>query len=165
VFSTAVAVISVERASAAADSDWELVLRALSYSLTLHLLASPWTRALVLRLENGEWDRHLSSLVTYGLVVLLAAPVAIGLGLNELLRRAERSGRLKWWHYALGGRDARQAWDFVFQRLDAGRWRPTRVKEPAVGAVHRAQSMQSALSGATWSRPGAIGPPQLSQRP
>lgn len=64
-----------KRASVAADSDWELVLR------------------------------------------------AIGLVLNALLIGAERSGSLKWWHYALGGRDARQAWDYIFQRLETeGRW-------------------------------------------
>jgi hypothetical protein len=51
----------------------------------------------------------------YGAVVLVLAPVAIGLALNELLLRAERSGEnLRWWHYALGGRDARHSWDFIF---------------------------------------------------
>jgi hypothetical protein len=138
-FTTVVAVISVlvlvlpgfviadlqrrKRASVAAASEWELVLRALSYSLILHLVASPWTRAVVLKIEHGGWDEHLSALVAYGLVVLVLAPVAIGLGLNQLLLRAERSGQLRWWQYALGGRDARQAWDYVFQRLEAeGRW-------------------------------------------
>jgi Family of unknown function (DUF6338) len=32
------------------------------------------------------------------------------------LRRAEQSGQLRVWHYALGGRDHREAWDYVFGR-------------------------------------------------
>lgn len=138
-FTTLVAVISIlalvlpgfvvadlqrrKRASVAADSDWELVLRALSYSLILHLVVSPWTRDLVLKIEDGDWDGHLGALVLYGGVVLVTVPVLIGLALNELLLSAERSGQnLRWWHYALGGRDARQSWDFIFQRMEAGRW-------------------------------------------
>jgi hypothetical protein len=145
VFSTLVAVISIlalvlpgfviadlqrrKRATVAADSDWELVLRALSYSLILHLIVSPWTRSLVLKLHDGNWQAHLDALVLYGTVVLVAAPVAIGLGLNELLLRAERSGRnLRWWHYALGARDARESWDFIFQRIEQGRWIVVKLK-------------------------------------
>jgi hypothetical protein len=139
VFSTVVAVVSVlvlvlpgfvivdlqrrKRASVAAESDWELVLRALSYSLILHLAVGPWTRLLVLKIDDGDWDHHLNALVAYGIVVLFVAPVAIGLILNAWLVHAERSGSLRWWHYALGGRDARQAWDYIFQRLETeGRW-------------------------------------------
>jgi hypothetical protein len=143
-FSTVVAVASVlmlvlpgfvitdlqrqDRASIADESDWELVLRALSFSLLLHLAASPWTRTLVLDLQGGDWDQHVGELVVYGVVVLVVAPVLIGLALNRLLRTAERSGKLRWWHYALGGRDARQAWDFVFQRLDRGGWLVVKLK-------------------------------------
>ena len=119
-----------KRASVAADSDWELVLRALSYSLILHIAVSPWTRALVLKIEDGDWHDHLSALVVYGVVVLVLAPVAIGLALNQLLLNAERSGQLRWWQYALGGRDARQAWDYAFQRLEAeGRWLVVKLRE------------------------------------
>jgi hypothetical protein len=65
----------------------------------------------------------------YGAVVLVLAPVAIGLALNELLLRAERSGEnLRWWHYALGGRDARHSWDFIFQRISEGRWVVVKLK-------------------------------------
>lgn len=138
-FTTLVAVISIlvlvlpgfvvadlqrrRRASVAAESDWELVLRALSYSIILHLLVSPWTRDLVLKIDDGDWYDHVGTLALYGAVVLVVAPVAIGLALNEILVRAERSGRsLRGWHYALGGRDARQSWDFIFQRIREGRW-------------------------------------------
>lgn len=77
----------------------------------------------MLKVEDGQWDEHINALVPYAAVVLVIVPVSIGLALNELLLRAERSGgRLRWWHYALGGRDARQGWDFMFQRLEHGRW-------------------------------------------
>jgi Family of unknown function (DUF6338) len=82
----------------------------------------------VLKIEDGDWHEHLGALMAYGLVVLVLAPAAIGLALNELLLRAERSGRLRWWHYALGGRDARQAWDYIFQRVDTGRWLVLKLK-------------------------------------
>ena len=78
-FTTLVAVISVlafvlpgfviadlqrrKRATVAAGSDWEVVLRALSYSLILHLIVSPWTRCLVLKIDEGDWHNHLESLV------------------------------------------------------------------------------------------------------
>ena len=144
-FTTLVAVISIlvlvlpgfviadlqrrKRASVAADSDWEVVLRALSYSLMLHLIVSPWTRSLVLKIENGDWQNHLDALVLYGAVVLVLVPVALGLLLNWVLLSAERSGEnLRWWHYALGGRDARQSWDFIFQRIERGRWIVVKLK-------------------------------------
>lgn len=144
-FTTLVAVISIlvlvlpgfviadlqrrKRASVAADSDWELVLRALSYSLILHLIVSVWTRSLVLKIDDGSWQNHLGALVSYGAVVLVIAPVTVGLVLNEMLLRAEMSGgNLRWWHYALGGRDARQSWDFIFQRIREGRWVVVKLK-------------------------------------
>jgi hypothetical protein len=143
-FGTVVAVISVlvlvlpgfviadlqrrKRASVAADSDWELVLRALFYSLILHLAVSPWTRSVVMKIEDGDWENHVNSLIAYGLVVLVVLPAAVGLALNELLVRAEQAGQLRWWHYALGGRDARHAWDYIFQRVETGAWIVLKLK-------------------------------------
>jgi hypothetical protein len=144
-FSTLVAVISVlvlvlpgfviadlqrrRRASVAADSDWDLVLRALSYSLLLHLCVSPWTKCVVRKIEGGDWHDHLGALVLYGAVVLALLPALVGLVLNEILVRAERSGAtLRLWHYALGARDARQSWDYIFQRLEQGRWLVVKLK-------------------------------------
>jgi hypothetical protein len=47
----------------------------------------------------------------------------LGLPINAVLRHAEQRGTLSWWHYALGGRDARDAWDYSFQRAAAtGAW-------------------------------------------
>ena len=148
-FSTAVAVVSIlvlvlpgfviadlqrrKRASVTAGSDWDLVLRALSYSLILHLAVAPWTRSVVLRLQEGAWADHLTALMAYGAVVLVIAPALIGLALSELLLRAERSGELKWWHYALGGRD--ELGTSFLQRLEEeGRWIVVKLKDgPAIG--------------------------------
>jgi hypothetical protein len=192
-FSTVVAVISIlvlvlpgsvvadlqrrRRPSVAASSDWELVLRALSYSLIIHLVASPWTRSLVLKVDDGNWQDHVNALVSYGAAILVVAPVAIGLALNELLVRAERSGtHLRWWHYALGARDARQSWDFIFQRVRQGKWIVVKLKNGGAIAGKFGQGSWASQSPATdghdlwlqeiWSvndfgQPGAmIEPPQ-----
>ena len=43
-------------------------------------------------------------------------PTGIGLALNRVLRRAGQSGQLGLWYFALGGRDYRDAWDYVFAK-------------------------------------------------
>ena len=93
------------------------------YALLIHLAWSWWTWRLVQDLSGAHWQRHLGELVTWTLVVLVASPVALGLPLNRLLRKAESGGSLSWWHYALGGCDARDAWELVFQRATTyGAW-------------------------------------------
>jgi hypothetical protein len=83
------------------------------------VLAAPWTRTLAERLEGGGgWADHVDALALYGLTVLIAAPVGFGLLLNAALRRAEKKGRLRGIHHALGAHDARTSWDFAFQPLD-----------------------------------------------
>jgi Family of unknown function (DUF6338) len=100
-----------------------IVLRALFYALLIHLVWSWWTWHLVQDLTGAHWHRHLGETVTWALVVLVASPIVIGLPLNHVLRTAESKGSLSWWHYALGGRDARDAWDLVFQRATVnGAW-------------------------------------------
>jgi hypothetical protein len=100
-----------------------IVLRALFYALLIHLIWSWWTWQLAQDLAGPHWQRHLGETVGWALVVLVASPIAIGLPLNRVLRRAEGKGSLSWWHYALGGRDARDAWDLVFQRATInGAW-------------------------------------------
>jgi hypothetical protein len=117
------------RATKASFTDWELILRALSYSVVLHLAAGPWTRSVVLKLQHGEWSNHLNALIPYIAIVIVVAPVLLGLGLNRLLLGAERRGSLRPIHYALGGRDARSAWDFIFQRLEDGGWVVIRLSD------------------------------------
>jgi hypothetical protein len=111
------------RASRGGRTDLELVLRALWYSLVLHLVvaATGWTLAVYHNLDAPhEWERHVPAIAAYGLVVVVVAPTLLGLGLGAYLRRREQAGRLKAVDYALGASDSRHAWDYVFQHLDAG---------------------------------------------
>lgn len=119
------------RAQRSARSDWELVLRALIYALVLQsiVLLTGWTTQLIdtaALLKHAKpgmtptWEHHVGAIAVYVVVVILLAPTIIGLGLGWILRRAEGRGSLTWIHYALGGRDARDAWDYIFQRYGAG---------------------------------------------
>lgn len=107
------------RATRAARSDLELVLRGLVYALIVQgaIALTGWTGIVVedLRAEDG-WQQHLGELAAFVLLVGVAIPTCIGLALSWWLRHAEQRGRLRIWHYALGGRDHREAWDFVFSR-------------------------------------------------
>lgn len=112
-----------QRAVQSGGDAQSVVLRALFYALLIHLAWSWWTWGLVHELTNGAWEDELWPVVEWALVVLVASPVLIGLPLNHVLRAAESKGTLSWWHYALGGRDARDAWDVVFQRATVeGAW-------------------------------------------
>jgi hypothetical protein len=106
------------RASSGIESDWTLVLRALSYSLAIHLVALYWTIWLYDQIKDDreQWREHVIALGLYGGTVLLATPVVLGWLLGRYLAAAESRGALRRWHYALGARDARDAWDYVFQR-------------------------------------------------
>lgn len=119
------------RAQPQARSDWELVLRALIYALVLQsaVLLTGWTTRLIdtaglLRhAAHGmrpTWESHIGAIALWVLVVILIVPTVLGLLLGWFLRRAERHGDLTWFHYALGGRDARDAWDYIFLRYGSG---------------------------------------------
>jgi len=109
----------VGRADRSEVGDLRLVMRALFYALALHVLAAPWTRDLIRRLDDdADWADHVGAIALYAVVVLIAAPVVIGLILNAVLRAAEKKGSLKRRHYALGAHDARTGWDFAFQPFD-----------------------------------------------
>ena len=112
-----------QRAVSPAGDTQSAVLRALFYALLIHLLWIWWTWRLVERMSGISWHHLLVSVVCWAVVVLIVSPVAIGLWLNRLLLDAENGGSLSWWHYALGARDSRDAWDSVFQRAaEPGAW-------------------------------------------
>lgn len=104
-----------QRPSTPAGGDLELVLRGLVYALIIQAIATlfGWLPQLVEDLEGPNWEDHLDALALYALVVCVATPTALGLLLGLLLRGAESKGALEWWHYALGGRDTRRAWDYA----------------------------------------------------
>jgi hypothetical protein len=99
------------RATRAARSDLELVLRALAYALILQaaVAATGWTAHLAhdLRGKNA-WEHHLGELAAFGLVMGVVVPTIVGLLLSSWLRRAEQTGELRVWHYALGAITARR---------------------------------------------------------
>jgi len=107
------------RATRAARSDLELVLRGLVYALILQgvVAATGWTDQIIGHVNaKDEWQDHVGELAVFALVVGVAIPTCAGLALSWWLRRAEQAGQLRPWHYALGGRDHREAWDYVFGR-------------------------------------------------
>lgn len=112
--------------------DLELVLRGLVYALAIQSIAGlvGWLPNVID--DARRWDHHVDALSVYGLTVCVIAPTLVGLGLGRLLREAEADGSLKWWHYALGGRDARRAWDFTFSRHN-GAWMRVYVLSPQQG--------------------------------
>lgn len=110
--------ISLARSARASRSDLELALRALVYTLALHLVFGIWTAGLVDKIEGSEdWPDHLWPLSLYAIVVLLVVPVAVGLILNRYLAAAETSkGPVNVIAAALGAGEARDAFDFAYQR-------------------------------------------------
>jgi hypothetical protein len=111
------------RAVAISGDGQSALLHALFYAVLIHLVWSWRTWQLAQDLAGGHWRHHLGELVVWVILVLLVSPIALGLAVNEMLRRAEERGSLAWWHLALGGRDARDAWDYGFQRAAAaGAW-------------------------------------------
>ena len=130
------------RATRGAGGDLEIVLRSLWYSVALHLvaLATGWTSRVYRDVESGnKWEHHVLALGLFLGVVVFVVPVLLGTILSRRLRAREQRGQLRGLDYALGGRDARQAWDFMFEHLDGGfvvaqlRAAPTGLAESAVG--------------------------------
>jgi hypothetical protein len=104
-------------------TDPELILRALTYALLIQgaVALTGWTGQLIEDTNSGDaWNEHVSAIVLFVLVVVILIPTFLGLGMNVVLRRAEQRGNLSLLHYALGGRDARQAWDYIFERFGGG---------------------------------------------
>ena len=120
-----IAELSLARGARSSRSDLELALRALSYALIVHLAFSPWTADLVQRVGPLEqWDRHVGALVLYGAIVLISIPIALGVLANLVIAGVERGdGPPPLWAAALGAGEARDGYDFMWQRVaDDGTW-------------------------------------------
>jgi len=120
-----IAELSLARGARSSRSDLELALRALSYALIVHLAFSAWTADLVQRVgPPDQWHRHVDALFLYGAVVLLAVPVLLGVLANLAIASVERrDGPPPLWAAALGAGEARDGYDFMWQRVrDEGTW-------------------------------------------
>ena len=110
----------VGRARDAGESDWALILRALSYAVLIHGVALFWTAHLDNKVHESSaaWTHHVWAVTAYAGVLLVALPAVIGLTLGTILNGAEQHGQLTWWHHLLGATDVRDAWDYAFQRME-----------------------------------------------
>jgi hypothetical protein len=120
-----IAELSLARGARSSRSDLELALRALSYALIVHLAFSAWTAHLVEQVDSPDaWHRHVGALVLYGAIVLIAVPAVLGVLANVAIARVERrDGPPPLWAAALGAGEARDGYDFMWQRVrDQGTW-------------------------------------------
>ncbi len=111
------------RATNAAGGDLEIVLRSLWYSVALNLIAfaTGWTSQIYNDVHHpAQWQHHVLALGLFAGTVIFAVPILLGMALSRRLRAREQQGSLRSLDYAFGGRDARQAWDYVFEHLDGG---------------------------------------------
>jgi hypothetical protein len=111
------------RATRGSGGDLEIVLRSLWYSLVLNLIvfATGWTTQIYKDVESGNaWEKHTLAVGVFAATVVFVVPVMLGTILSHRLRSREQRGQLRSFDYALGGRDARQAWDYMFEHLDGG---------------------------------------------
>lgn len=113
-----IAELSAARSARSSRSDLELALRALAYTLVLHLAFGAWTAKVVREVGPfEEWPEHLLTLSAYVLVVLLAVPVTLGAMLNRYLAYSEGQGRVsRRAGGELGAGEARDAFDYAYQR-------------------------------------------------
>lgn len=82
--------LSIARSARGSRSDLELALRALSYTLIVHLVFGFWTVHLISTVGSpAHWTHHWGALAAYGSVVLIAVPVILGSLLNRYLARVE----------------------------------------------------------------------------
>lgn len=112
------------RRARARRSDLELSLRALVYSVLVHLVFCWWTAWLVRRVGDvGSIDDHLAAVVAYLIVVLIGAPIVAGVAIGAYLFRVECTGGPPGFlASAFGAGQATDAFDFAFQRHRGGLW-------------------------------------------
>jgi hypothetical protein len=147
-----VAELSVARAARSSRSDLELALRALAYTLVIHLLFGFWTAELVGDIGSPDhWVDHVGAITAYVAVVLLVAPIALGAFLNWYLAQAEAGdGPPSLLAAGLGGGEARDAFDYAYQR-----WRKEGVWVIVELVGHSAQTPR--LVGGVFGKRSAIG--------
>jgi hypothetical protein len=144
--------LSVVRSARSSRSDLEIALRAIAYTLVIHLVFAWWTAHLARSVGSpSHWSHHAWALALYVGIVLLVVPTCVGLGLNYVLARSELGeGSPGLLAAALGAGEARDAFDFAFQRQrNEGAW----IILELVG--HTAKTPK--LLGGLYGRGSAIG--------
>jgi hypothetical protein len=113
-----IAELSVARSARSSRSDLELALRALTYTLIVHLVFGFWTAHLIRTMgPPNDWVDHVKAISAYVAIVLLAVPIGIGMSLNRYLAFVEaQDGPPNLFAAGLGGGEARDAFDYAYQR-------------------------------------------------
>lgn len=126
------------RPSTAPSSDLDLVLRALGFAVLIHLAMLPWTAHLVRDVGGGtDWIDHLSQLIPYAAVLLLAGPLVVGLVMNRLLVWFEENeASIGWW------------------AIKPGRWH--RLRKASAGLLRGTAGLLGAFGGRAAPETGAI---------
>lgn len=147
-----IAELSVARSARSSRSDLELALRALAYTLIIHLAFGFWTVHLVNTVGSPEhWTDHLATISAYLGVVLLGVPIALGAALNRYLAHVEKmDGPPNLFAAGLGGGEARDAFDYAYQR-----WREDGVYVIVELVDHVPE--QPRLVGGVFGRRSAVG--------
>lgn len=147
-----IAELSVARSARSSRSDLELALRALAYTLIVHLIFGSWTAHLIKTVGPPEaWANHVGGISAYVAVVLLGVPIAIGACLNRYLASVESTdGPPSLFAAGLGGGEARDAFDYAYQR-----WRKDGVWVVVELVGHSADTPR--LVGGIYGRRSAVG--------
>jgi hypothetical protein len=147
-----IAELSVARSARSSRSDLELALRALAYTLIVHLVFGFWTVHLVKCVGSPEhWIDHWGAISAYVGVVLLAVPIAVGAAVNRYLANAEaQDGPPNLFAAGLGGGEARDAFDYAYQR-----WRKDGVYVIVELVDHKPDAPR--LVGGIFGRRSAVG--------
>lgn len=147
-----IAELSVARSARSSRSDLELALRALAYTLVVHLAFGFWTAHVVETVGEPEnWSDHVGTLSAYTGVVLLGVPVVVGSLLNRYLAYAEaKDGPPNLLAAGLGAGEARDGFDYAYQR-----WRKEGVYVIVELVGHTMESPR--LIGGIYGRRSAVG--------
>ncbi len=144
--------LSVARSARSSRSDLEFALRALAYTLVVHLVFAFWTAHLVKTIgPPSDWVNHVSALSVYIAVVLMGTPIAIGACINRYLVIVEsRDDPPSLFAAGLGAGEARDAFDYAYQR-----WRKEGVWVIVELVGHAADAPR--LIGGVYGRHSAVG--------
>lgn len=144
--------LSVARSARASRSDLELALRALAYTLIVHLAFASWTAHLVKTVgPPSDWVDHVAAISRYVTVVLLGAPIVIGACINRYLATVEsREDPPSLFAAGLGAGEARDAFDYAYQR-----WRKEGVWVIVELTGHAVDTPR--LIGGVYGRHSAVG--------